>query len=351
MKTVSAKKFVVLLAAIFPATGCKTSANTARLNNAAPELDADCTFGGPEYSRLGSPGAENLEPSIWRIIAANALASRLAYEKQPKIEETASKWGFTEVDTIKSGSMSAFVMSNRNCVVLAFRGTDMFSLRDWVVDFRVGSVKVRQGSVHRGFYRAWSGMRRDVVGALNRHGADNKILWVTGHSLGGALAGMYAYSETFERLIFKGPRIHRIVTFGQPLFTDEALAGVMRNEFVGRYFRVVNDLDIVATIPPRFTHFGSLVWFLGDRVDFRPDIKLVGSDGSGIQAQAAEIPPELAPSEQNMQEFLDATASPSGATRGESDGINAASASWPKKIADHFMNGYLERLRIEIEGL
>ncbi|MEY4631287.1 MAG: hypothetical protein RIQ81_1407, partial [Pseudomonadota bacterium] len=27
MKKVSAKKFVVLLAAIFPATGCKTSAN------------------------------------------------------------------------------------------------------------------------------------------------------------------------------------------------------------------------------------------------------------------------------------------------------------------------------------
>ncbi|MEY4631793.1 MAG: hypothetical protein RIQ81_1913, partial [Pseudomonadota bacterium] len=43
-------------------------------------------------------------------------------------------------------------------------------------------------------------------------------------------------------------------------------------------------------------------------------------------------------------------ANPSGATRGESDGINAASASWPKKIADHFMNGYLERLRIEIEA-
>jgi triacylglycerol lipase len=337
--------------------GCKTTAPAGSSKTTSiPEAESSCSFATKDNLSYSSQGAEALDPDLWRVIASTAMASRLAYGNPDEIARKSEEWGFTAHDIVKSSSMSAVILSNRKCVVLAFRGTDMYELRDWVVDLRMRPERVRHGAMHRGFLEAWTGLRREVVALLNRHGAGSKTFWVTGHSLGGALAGVYAHSETFDRLIFKGPEIHRIVTFGQPMFANESLAAVMRNEFLGKYFRVVNELDLVATIPWRFAHFGSLVWFHADTIEYRPDVRLVGGTGN-IGVQSAEIPPELAPTEQNMREFLDATSRTSNRddeNPDENSGdppTNPTTVGWPKRISDHFMGGYLERLRIELESL
>lgn len=335
-----------LTIALFGLNGCKArkTSDTSAVSSVS-ETESACVFG-LGNSRFGSPGASDLDLNIWQIINSTAIASRLAYSDQSALPKQAKKLGFDVSDTITSGSMSAIVMSNNRCVVLAFRGTDIDSMRDWFVDLRATTDPVKHGRVHKGFYRAWQGLRDDVVKALRAHGAANKTFWVTGHSLGGALAGLYAYTETFERLIFKGPRIARVVTFGQPLFGNDEVSNLMRKEFLGRYFRVVNGLDIVATVPFWLNHFGSLVWFHDDRVEYRPDTQLFGGANAGSVA-AAEIPQELTPTEDSLREFIELTRGASAASSGDSVGA----MGWPRRISDHFMKGYLDRLQIEISEL
>lgn len=327
-------------------TACKAR-KTSDDSTASSVSDAEmaCVFG-PNSDRFGSPGASDLELSLWKIINSLAIGSRLAYEGESVISGQAKAFGFDNSKIVKSGSMSAVVMSNKRCVVLAFRGTDMHSLRDWFVDLRASTDSVKHGRVHKGFLKAWYGLRKGVVDAIKGHGAADKIFWVTGHSLGGALAGLYAYSETFERLLFKGPHIDRIVTFGQPLFGNDELSDLMRKEFLGRYFRVVNGLDIVATVPFWLKHFGSLVWFHDDRVEYIPDTQLFGGRNSG-DVSPAVIPRELEPSEDSLRDFIELTRNTSSASSNDVVG----SLGWPKRISDHFMKEYLDRLQLEIDEL
>lgn len=309
------------------------------------DAEMACVFGN-NSDRFGSLGASDLDLSLWKIINSLAIGSGLAYANDSTVSKHAKAFGFEASQIVKSGSMSAIVLSNKRCVVLAFRGTDMNSLRDWFVDLRATTDAVKYGRVHKGFYRAWLGLRRGVVDALKAHGAADKIFWVTGHSLGGALAGLYAYSETFERLLFKGPRIARIATFGQPLFGDDELSDLMRKEFLGRYFRVVNGVDIVATVPFWLKHFGSLVWFHHDRVEYLPDTKLFGGRNSD-DVSPAVIPRELEPSEESLREFIELTRNKSSSSSNDM----VSSLGWPKRISDHFMKEYLDRLQVEINEL
>jgi len=327
-------------------SGCKARKTSDKSAvSSVSDTESACVFG-LDNNRFGSPGASDLDLNIWQIINSSAIASRLAYSDEPVFNKQAQSLGFDRSETVKSGSMSAVIMSNKRCVVLAFRGTDMTSMRDWFVDLRATTDPVKYGRVHKGFNRAWLGLRKGVVNALRSHGAGDKTFWVTGHSLGGALAGLYAYTETFERLLFKGPHIARVVTFGQPLFGDDEVSKLMRKEFLGRYYRVVNGLDIVATVPFWLKHSGSLVWFHDDRVEYRPDTQLFGGANAGSVAPA-EIPQELTPTEESLREFIEVTRGANASSAGDS----MATMGWPRRISDHFMKGYLDRLQLEISEL
>ena len=335
----------ILVFTVFGFAGCKARKSSPSSSvSSVSDRESACVFG-LDANRYGSPGAEAIDLGIWQIINSSAIASKLAYSSESDLSSQARTLGFDRSVTVTSGSMSAIILSNQNCVVLAFRGTDMNSMRDWFVDLRATTDQVKKGNVHKGFYRGWLGLRTGVVNALKAHDASEKILWVTGHSLGGALAGLYAYTETFERILFKGPHINRIVTFGQPLFGNSSVSDVMRKEFIGRYFRVVNGLDIVTTVPFWLKHFGSLVWFHDDRIEYRPDEQLYGGANAGISP--AMIPGELEPTEKSLLEFIEITRSTNARNAPDSYGA----VGWPRRISDHFMKGYLGRLQIEINDL
>ena len=293
-----------------------------------------------------------IDGDLWRVIDSLAEASLATYDDDATIKSSAPKWGYKNIDVVTSGAMRAFIASNDKCVILAFRGTDMNSLRDWFVDARATSTKVRHGKIHTGFYNAFKDMQRDIDRTLARHDAARKIFWVTGHSLGGALAGVYAYVSKFEGLLFHGPYIHKIVTFGQPLFANSELATVMRREFFQRYYRVVNGVDIVSTVPFWLSHFGSLVWLRDQSIEFRREAILAGGPGGGGISEA-DIPPELTPSEDSMREFLEATKStnaPPPMENTSGDSIPVA-LGWPRRIADHLMTNYVQKILDAIRQL
>lgn len=349
----TAEFFTVLLVVAFGATSCKTRTPSSPLRSADEAKEISCAFGDFDAAQGSTSGEERLGNDQWRIIASNALASKLAYADADEVKQTMRGRGYPNTDVIDSRSMNAFVSSNENCVILAFRGTNMLSLRDWIVDFRIRQTEVHEGAIHTGFYKAWTQMSREVERTLQRHRAGKKTLWVTGHSLGGALAATYGWDNSRGKLIFNPPKISRIVTFGQPLIADRTLAKYMRSEFLGRFYRVVNDLDLVTTQPHRLTHFGSLVWLREGFVDFRFDVALAGngSNGGVGDISAAPIPDELAGSEEGYEELKDALDQiPAGSDFSPGDdaipvGNRTGALPLPKKITDHFMGGYIAKIK------
>lgn len=174
---------------------------------------------------------------------------------------------------------TAYLVQSRcgRAAILCYRGTEPANLGNWLADADVGSDSITVGGdvlvVHSGFLRNVRATRWAVINELNlalqgrslldpRKSLEHPLeaLYVTGHSLGGAMAVLFALSlagaaehrETAAKL-------RAIYTFGQPLATGEPLPEVGRE--VGRkLFRHVNARDLVPSLPPaawgHFAHFG-----------------------------------------------------------------------------------------------
>ena len=126
--------------------------------------------------------------------AVNALtlarASNLAYEKTAVIENTIrNEWGFSDFLYLddRSTDTQAFVAGNNQMVLVAFRGTQATNPDDWMTDLHVKLVRGPAGKVHDGFLGALGGVWRKVI-QFARNERGSRALWVTGHSLGAALA-------------------------------------------------------------------------------------------------------------------------------------------------------------------
>jgi hypothetical protein len=162
-------------------------------------------------------------------------------------------------------------------VILCYRGTEPANLGNWLGDADVGSHTIDVGggrlTVHSGFDRNVSATRWPILELLQaaargesiaRPGArvDHPLeaLYVAGHSLGGAMAVLFALrlagSEDGRGL---DGRLRAIYTFGQPLTTCGPLPE--RAQAVARkLFRHVHARDVVPSLPPAawgaLEHFG-----------------------------------------------------------------------------------------------
>ena len=74
--------------------------------------------------------------------------------------------------------------------------------------------------------------------------AKERPLWITGHSLGGALALLAAW-----RLQRSFIAVQEIVTFGAPMIGNDAASQAFAREFPGKIFRYVDLEDLVPHLP------------------------------------------------------------------------------------------------------
>jgi putative lipase involved disintegration of autophagic bodies len=73
---------------------------------------------------------------------------------------------------------------------------------------------------------------------------NDRPIWITGHSLGGALALLAAW-----RCKRKFVPVHQIYTFGAPMVGNVETAEAIDRELPDRIFRYVNDHDPVPKLP------------------------------------------------------------------------------------------------------
>jgi hypothetical protein len=198
--------------------------------------------------------------------ARNALflarACDLAY--LPEVEGTPrfrSELGL-DAKLISVDNTQLYVAQNDGAVVVAFRGseapTSLDGLKDWLLtnannylilpegqsgtEFAAAGVGAR---FHRGFLDALEMIWKPLFSAVD-HASKTKErpLWVTGHSLGGALALMAAW-----RLQRNFLAVHEIITFGAPMIGNDTAARAFELEFSGKIFRYVDLEDVVPHLP------------------------------------------------------------------------------------------------------
>ncbi len=167
--------------------------------------------------------------------------------------------GFELIKTFYSPDTDtqAFLAKSEEFAVLAFRGTEVTKRTDIRIDLQATKVSVLDGRVHNGFRAAYDSIAKDVEkGVLGLKGLP---LYVTGHSLGAALATVA--TQRMEH----NPRIREMIaacyTFGSPRVGNSHYD----MEFKSPIYRVVNTTDIVTVIPllaMGYIHIGD-VRFLG----------------------------------------------------------------------------------------
>jgi triacylglycerol lipase len=195
---------------------------------------------------------------------ARALAwmSQLAYETdRDKVTAICQKMAVALIGDPIHGSVTTglpvastyvMVLDPGPAAVVAFAGTDPVVLANWVSDFDIRQTE--DGST-AGFAVALQAVERDI---LVRLPPDRQIM-VTGHSLGGALAVLFA-----ARLAALRRNVSAVYTYGMPRpgrrpFTDPYNQGPLAR----RTYRLVHGQDIVPTVAPSepfgFRHVGRYV--------------------------------------------------------------------------------------------
>ncbi len=199
-------------------------------------------------------GADGYDP---KNALGCARLSCLAYHPD-KVNEKAVAWGFTRVGIFPRGHYYGFSVGSGDFVIVAFRGTVLRDARDWLTDFDALPMKEPWGTVHRGFMEAANLFWPELPERLKEFSDGSQTVWLTGHSLGGAIATLAT-----ARLAADGARnIRGLYTFGQPPVGDAAFGNALLQHLGSRYFRVVNSVDAVAAAEIlSLRHVGAVRYF------------------------------------------------------------------------------------------
>jgi len=246
-------------------------------------------------SLMASPAVEHPDPTIAH---AMAVATTYAYASVPgfceepdTLARIMARMGMPSNRTLMVADRvdASFIVSSGFLIqsddgkvaILAYRGTEPFTLANWLTDADIHSEQVTIDvggealTVHPGFYRNLRATRSPLIEAIDRACRGRSILdedvevehplealYVTGHSLGGAMAALMgllilndpAYAEIKQRL-------RKVYTYGQPMIGPKSLGeAVTASGDEGKFIRFVYRNDVVPHLPPwglgEYRHFG-----------------------------------------------------------------------------------------------
>lgn len=174
-----------------------------------------------------------------------AELSMIAYLVPDQTKKVAKRLGFSETVFHDNDGSQAYVFSNKNDIVIAFRGTEPNEWNDVKADLDATKALAETvGRVHRGFKKEvddiWPQLEEMLV--TNKKNLA-KSLWFTGHSLGGAMASICAGRCLLSHIDTSPIQVH---TFGSPRVGTKRYINHAKVD----YYRWVNNNDIVTHTPP-----------------------------------------------------------------------------------------------------
>jgi predicted lipase len=150
--------------------------------------------------------------------------------------------------------------SNLNAIILSFRGSS--NIQNWIINLSFNQIAYSRCSnckVHNGFYTGYNTVKATIISqiqALKALHRDAKI-YITGHSLGGAIAVLAApdIKDNFGA-------IAGLLSFGEPRVGNSEFASWFGS--VTTHTRVIHYGDIVPHLPPQvngYLHDGTEIWY------------------------------------------------------------------------------------------
>lgn len=224
------------------------------------------------YVPFEDAGTFAFEPAATDVSRVNAWwlsdAAWASYIHDPTaLKQVYGPTGIADVDLFEVHGTDFTVAHTPEFAIVAFRGTQPDQWRDIFADVHWKVRAWDTGFVHGGFAdafeRGWLGGLRDALTAL----PSGCRIWVTGHSLGAAMATLAAWRIDTH---FGQGRVAGVCTFGSPLVGNDDFAAQFPARFPGlRSRRYVNHVDLVTRVPPeefafphgRFTHVETLRQF------------------------------------------------------------------------------------------
>ena len=209
--------------------------------------------------------------------------SQLAYEVRDaphKVEPILRRWNLDPVDLLTHKNTSlvplastrGIMASRHDATIVAFAGTDPLAIGNWITNFTLGP---RAREAHFGFEAAVHAVWDELCVALRSR--PTQPLFITGHSLGGALAVIAAERAARELNILATG----VYTFGAPRVAASGFFDAYRAAGLAeRTYRLVHGHDVIATIPPSrlgFRHVGRMLACTRSG-RFMPDVALSACD-------------------------------------------------------------------------
>ncbi|KAI3688421.1 hypothetical protein L1987_82134 [Smallanthus sonchifolius] len=190
----------------------------------------------------------------------------------------------------------------RNRLVVAFRGTEQVKWKDLRTDLmlvpaglnpeRIGGDFKEEVQVHSGFLGAYDSVRMRIISLIktatghkddDAHQVSKWHVYVTGHSLGGALATLLALELSSSQLAKRGAITVTMYNFGSPRVGNKKFADVY-NQRVKDSWRVVNHRDIIPSVPRLmgYCHVAQPIYLAaGDVQNAMENIELLGDGYEG----------------------------------------------------------------------
>lgn len=191
-----------------------------------------------------------------------ARLSELAYQSVSKIK---NEFPDNKLKYIDQGAVQFFVLEGRSETYITFKGTNPSRLIEVLTDLDFVQKKAFVGKVHKGFFEAFSNVKKDLDALVLDFELKRKNIIVSGHSLGGALATLCSAYLHQEGVTIKG-----VYTFGQPRIGNEDFADYYDSILGNRHFSVFHKDDRIPRLPAskvgrgkleiQYHHVGKTIW-------------------------------------------------------------------------------------------
>ena len=190
------------------------------------------------------------DQSLPQLAVTMAQLASAAYQDDNK--QIYSDLGFKKYKFLDNEGAQTHVAASDSEVIVACRGTQPTQPNDLLADLNTIPKRHGNGWVHEGF----RGEARKILDGVLDWAKKNKgkDIYVTGHSLGAAMA-LYITQE----LEFAGYPPVKLISFGQPRLGNSDYVDGIKTE----HYRFVNCNDLVTHVPPRallFKHHGTLCY-------------------------------------------------------------------------------------------
>jgi len=186
--------------------------------------------------------------ALMAYLAAFGYDTRIEAKGVLQVPPELAVFGFDKLTSFHNGMTDgwAYIAEGADLIALSFRGTS--STKNWDTDFRVTLIHPdntdQQLRVHGGFYRAFVKLNEGKLGIEDKMDAIKQAtngavpIYITGHSLGGALAQIAA-------AVLGSDQVAACYTYGSPRVGNSYFDLWVK---VPSY-RVMNYADIVPQVP------------------------------------------------------------------------------------------------------